>query len=177
MSNILKVCDCVTLYLKDAVKSGDRADKISLYRWEIPQGAYMSNERSQVCTVEVAVGALSTQGLDSILNPSPLSMTLQYINGGYNQHASSGRPVIAITTAGHFTTNSGGSHECHGTGQLLCQARPNYIEIRISNSQVDTAISGDSYELDEGLKLQGCITLKYSYYDAIGTGRNMQGEK
>ena len=176
MSNILKVCDYVTLFLSDATPSGAKADSTSLYRWEIPQGAYMSNERSQVCTVEVTAGSFNHVGNNTAISPAPKSMTIQYINGGYNQHASSGRPVIAFTTASYLSA-AGGSHNCQGTGQLLCQARPNYIEIKILNSRATISTAGDSYELLQTRQLSGCITLKYSYYDAIGTGRNMQSEK
>jgi hypothetical protein len=76
MSNILKVCDYVTLFLSDATPSGAKADSTSLYRWEIPQGAYMSNERSQVCTVEVTAGSFNHVGTNTSLIPAPKSMTL-----------------------------------------------------------------------------------------------------
>ena len=59
-SNVLKVCDYVTLYLSDGKTDADDVTKPSLYRWAIPQGAYMSNERSQVCTVELTAGTLTT---------------------------------------------------------------------------------------------------------------------
>jgi hypothetical protein len=161
-SNVLKVCDYVTLYLKDATKSGDVVDPgtpaddtISLYRWDIPQSAYMSNQRSQVCTVELTNGVIDKDN-DSIVE-SPVAV--QYVNGGYNQHASFGKPVIAVSQYDALI----------GTGALLCQARPQHIEIKI--------LTTERAEIKNVDNLRACFTLKYSYYDAVGTGRDMQHEK
>ena len=107
MSNILKVCDYVTLYLEDGkpIVTGTTVYN-SIYRWEIPQGAWVSNERSQVCTVELTEGAFSTKKIGNA-ESSPRCMIVEYLNGGYNQHSSRGRPVIAVTNSTTLTSTRG----------------------------------------------------------------------
>ena len=166
-SNVLKVCDYITLNLQDAdFTSGEGNNRTSLYRWDIPQSAYMSNQRSQVCTVELSHGCIDVNtnvgGTDGTqVGIVGIPVTLQYVNGGYNQYASkNGKPVIA----GSFNGDT-----LKSTGALLCQARPRMIEIRILRTNREEFLTAHN--------LRASFTLKYSYYDAVGTGRDMQHEK
>ena len=154
-SNVLKVCDYVTLNINDAIV--DATEPKAKYRWNIPQSAYMSNQRSQVCTVEV------TGGVIGYSSTTAKGMSMYYLNNGYNHYSSSGHPVIGSVSKG--TTKS---YSVTGTGQTLTQARPQFINIEFLK-QDQTQITKTN--------LSGCFTLKFSYYDAVGTGRDMQHEK
>ena len=160
-SNVLKVCDYVTLNIRDAI--ADTNDETCNFKWNIHQSAYMSNQRSQVCTVEVTGGVLGCT-LTSVKG-----LCLYYLNNGYNHYSSAGHPAIA---SAYKSTNQ--SYLVTGTGQTLTQARPQFINIEF--------LSEDELQINKtnasGSKiLTGSVTLKFSYYDAVGTGRDMQHEK
>ena len=157
-SNVLKVCDYVSLNLKDAIE--DSTELKANYRWNIPQSAYMSNQRSQVCTVEVTGGVI---GSNIPSETSAYGINMYYLNNGYNHYSSSGHPVIGSVSKG--TTRS---FSVTGTGQTLTQARPQVINIEFLKQDQTQMLK---------TTLSGCFTLKFSYYDAVGTGRDMQHEK
>ena len=154
-SNVLKVCDYVSLNLRDAIE--DSTELKANYRWNIPQSAYMSNQRSQVCTVEVTGGVMGCSNVD------PLGISVYYLNNGYNHYSSAGHPVIGSVFKG--TTKS---YSVRGTGQTLTQARPQFINLEF--------LMQDTTQINKST-LTGSVTLKFSYYDAVGTGRDMQHEK
>ena len=154
-SNVLKVCDYVSLNLADAIV--DATELTANFKWNIPQSAYMSNQRSQVCTVEVTGGVLGcgTSGARGI--------SLYYLNNGYNHYSSAGHPVIGSVSKG-----TSKAYSVEGTGQTLTQARPQVINIEFLNQSTTQLTKAN---------LTGSVTLKFSYYDAVATGQNMQHEK
>ena len=152
-SNVLKVCDYVSLNIAESLKELDT----STYKWDIPQSAYMSNQRSQVCTVEV------TGGVIGCTIENPLGMVIYYLNGGYNHYSSKGHPAI-----GSVSKNTSKGFAVTGTGQTLTQARPQAITLKFVTHLGETLTKN---------QVAGSITLKFSYYDAVGTGRDMQHEK
>tara|TARA_R110002072_G_scaffold145025_3_gene291244 strand:+ start:7397 stop:7906 length:510 start_codon:yes stop_codon:yes gene_type:complete len=162
-SNVLKVCDYVSLNIEEAIV--DTSETKCNFKWNIPQSAYMSNQRSQVCTVEVTGGVLGcTNGVVK-------GVCLYYLNNGYNHYSSAGHPAIA---SAYKSTNQ--SYLVTGTGQTLTQARPQFINIEfLTEDQVQinkVTTGGTATKI-----LTGSVTLKFSYYDAVGTGRDMQHEK
>ena len=151
-SSALKVCDYVTLH------SGDIATTVTngVYTWNIPQ-SYYTNQRSQVCTVEC------TKGVATIPDATDRKATIfAYENNGYNHFSSRGRPVIAY---GHV--NSLNVQELYGCGELLTSARPQQITIKAS-------------KLNQGAvptTTVSSLTLKFTYYNALETARELQSEK
>jgi len=157
----LKVCDYVTVYAQ-----GNSRDADGVYHFDIPN-TYYTNQRSQVCTVEV------TNGMVYSVTTETKACILQYMNGGINHYATGNlRPIIG--NAQKFTA---GSMRITPTGRLLCNARPNHISLKL----LDLVFSGTPAELQlptvTATNLNFVLTLKYSYYDSIETARELQREK
>ena len=150
-SSALKVCDYVTLH------SGDIATTVTngVYTWNIPQ-SYYTNQRSQVCTVEC------TKGVAEIDSNTLKGSIYTYENNGYNHFASGGRPVIA-----YAHVNSVRAHEIQGAGELLTSARPQQISIKITDLSKGVIADATVFSL----------TLKFTYYNALETPRELQSEK
>ena len=144
----LKLCDYVTLNLKDASAPVD-----GVYSWTVPTGSYYSDRRSQVCTVEISGGVLATSSAsDDVL-------LIQYQNGGFN-HFCSGkvRPLIG--------TWSDLDNRATGVGEILVNARPQQISLKIQKVDRDNS---------SGI-LSGSITLKYKYYNSIQSKEQLHSE-
>ena len=163
--NSYSVEDYVTLNARD--KQSILGNVIT---WAIPQ-TYYSNRRSKVCTVECVAGFLAdnqTAGNDGIV--------ISYVNGGQNSFSSGNRePVISIT---HQTTRvSGTNYESHalvGCGQLLTQARPARISLRIETSQ-RTSLGTFTTPPADG-DVQFVICLKFKYYNQLKTASNLEDQ-
>ena len=150
-SSGLKVCDYVTLHSNDKSSLTE-----GVYTWNIPQ-SYYTNQRSQVCTVACA------RGVAVIENSSMKGSIYTYENNGYNHFASSGgRPVIA-----YAHVNSVRAHEIQGAGELLTTARPQQIAIKVTDLAKGDITDATTFS----------ITLKFTYYNAIETARDLQNEK
>ena len=145
-SNALKLCDYVSLCLTDATRVNNE------FSWFIPQ-TYYTNRRSQVSTVEISSGSLhSDDSNDKIL-------MITYEKGGFNQYVSGNtRPIIGYATELE--------HRVMGNGELLVDARPQQIVLKILDDSKD-APSGN---------LSGAITLKFSYYSASQSIDSLQSE-
>ena len=149
-NNGLNLCDYVSLGIANATIATP-ADGI--FEWIIPTGAYYSNRRGQVCTVEISNGALGNANatVDDII-------IIGYENGGFNHYSTgNGRPVIGVCT--------NLDKYVHGTGQLLCDARPQQIRLKIKNADGTTTGS-----------LVGSITLKFQYYNSIQSTEQLHSE-
>ena len=169
--SIYKVCDYITLN----ISSADNIDKYTaadnaLYTWTIPESAYRSTRRGQVCAVEVVSGVFSKkiQGAATIY-----AMNIEYVNGAYNSTCSSkGSPVIA-----HCSTTRQFAYRCHSTGQILCSDRPHHITLGFhSFTNEPTKVGTDKNPFLLAPKLTGSITLKYSYYDVEQTNEYLKSE-
>ena len=150
-SSGLKVCDYVTLHSNDTSSHTE-----GVYTWNIPQ-SYYTNQRSQVCTVTCArrVALIDSNNLKGSI--------YTYENNGYNHFASSGgRPVIA-----YAHVNSVRAHEIQGAGELLTSARPQQISIKVTDLAKVVITATTTFS----------ITLKFTYYNAIETARDLQNEK
>ena len=164
-NNGLNLCDYVTLNILDAT-NGNTPDTVptgGIYEWIIPTGAYYSNRRGQVCTVEISSGAIAsdTSNVDEVIG-------VYYENGGFNHHATgNNRPLIGISTYLDKYVK--------GTGQLLCDARPQQIRLKIVRPDRATAGSPDRREAVTG-NLIGSITLKFQYYNSIQSTEQLHSE-
>ena len=152
-SNGLKLCDYVTLNLE---KSDDYENNVTdIYPWFIPNSAYYSDRRSQVATVEIIAGLLrssETSGVDD-------DLLITYEKGGFNHYTTDNeRPVIGYCTAKDPIIK--------GTGELLVNARPQEIRLKI------TALDGILAAGD----LTGAVTLKFKYYNSIQSSAQLHGE-
>ena len=152
-SNGLKLCDYVTLNLE---KSDDYENNVTdIYPWFIPNSAYYSDRRSQVATVEIIAGLLrssETSGVDD-------NLLITYEKGGFNHYTTDNeRPVIGYCTAKDPIIK--------GTGELLVNARPQEIRLKITTLNRVPA-SGE---------LTGSITLKFKYYNSIQSSAQLHGE-
>ena len=162
-----RVDDYVTLNSRDRESvSGN------VLTWVIPQ-TYYSNRRSQVCTVECTSGIVADNtGLGDVD-----IVVISYENGGQNSYSTSNvAPVIGIssqTVRGTQATYE--SFLIHSTGQLLTQARPNRISLRVESSRRQAlgddinkpAFSTPPNDADD---CQFVITLKFCYYNQLDTG-------
>ncbi len=162
-----RVDDYVTLNARDRESVSN-----NVLTWVIPQ-TYYSNRRSQVCTVEVVTGVVA----DNITNGNVDMVIISYENGGQNSYSSSNvAPVIGIggqTVRG--TTYNDETFSIVPAGQLLTQARPNRISLRVESSRRE-ALGNDSTKPafasppDDVDDCQFVITLKFCYYNQLDTG-------
>ena len=161
-----RVDDYVTLNARDRESvSGN------VLTWVIPQ-TYYSNRRSQVCTVEVVSGAVS----DNIINGTVDMVIVSYENGGQNSYSSSNvAPVIGIACQSVRGTNvNDETFSIAPAGQLLTQARPNRISLRVEDSRrraLGDDINNPAFPAtvtDDDC--QFVITLKFCYYNQLDTG-------
>jgi hypothetical protein len=157
--NVYKVCDYLVLDLRDS----DISDTdTNTYTWFIPDSAYKSNRRSQVATMEVISGGF--QGGADQANV----LFIEFHQGSYNSYSSSKQhPVIGFCRR-QFRSGSNNfkqSYDCVGAGEVLISARPR--EIKLKFVPTETAA---------GATFAGKVCLKFSYYDAVGTGESMAGE-
>ena len=152
-SNGLKLCDYVTLNLEKS--DGYSTNTSDVYPWFIPNSAYYSDRRSQVATVEIIAGVLrssDTTGVDD-------DLLITYENGGFNHYTTNNeRPVIGYYNVVHPLVK--------GTGELLVNARPQEIRLKI------TALDGVLAAGD----LTGSVTLKFKYYNSIQSSAQLHGE-
>lgn len=161
-----RVDDYVTLNARDRESvSGN------VLTWVIPQ-TYYSNRRSQVCTVECTCGSVADNtGVGTVD-----IVVISWENGGQNSYSSSNvAPVIGIA---HQTVRGTGSTDrsylINGTGQILTQARPNRISLRVESS-IRQALGHDinspafSPTVQDG-DCQFVICLKFCYYNQLDTG-------
>jgi hypothetical protein len=168
----LKVCDYLSLFIIDAEKQNNTATSLT-YNWTIPN-SYYTDQRSQVCTVEITNGSLAT----STVGTGVYGFSVQYLNNGsHNQYFSktivkdntltkTSSPVIGY---GHERHNGESVFSVEGNGALLTNARPQNIILKF--------IKHDKTEITEIDVLKGCLTLKFSYYNSIDTARELQHEK
>jgi hypothetical protein len=160
-----RVDDYVTLNARDRESvSGN------VLTWVIPQ-TYYSNRRSQVCTVEVVSGCVA----DNIINGDVDMVIISYENGGQNSYSSSNvAPVIGI--AGQTVRGSNVNYETFSiapVGQILTQARPNRISLRVESSRRVSLgnVNRDAFSPTvSDLDCQFVICLKFCYYNQLDTG-------
>lgn len=140
--------------------------------WVIPNSAYYSNRRSQVCTVECTSGVVTDNtGLGDVD-----IVVISYENGGQNSYSSSNvAPVLGIaqqTVRG--TSVSDESFSITGTGQILTQARPNRISLRVESSfrqALGDDINKPAFSPTvQDTDCQLVICLKFCYYNQLDTG-------
>lgn len=166
--SIYKVCDYITLNISSADNIKDYTPTSNaLYTWTIPESAYRSTRRGQVCAVEVVSGVFSkpTQGTDKIY-----AMNIEYVNGAYNSTCSSkGSPVIA-----HCSSDRASAYHCHSTGQILCSDRPHHITLGFHRFSSTPATDKNPFVLAQ--TFNGSLTLKYSYYDVEQTNEYLKSE-
>jgi hypothetical protein len=161
-----KVCDYITLN----IASADSLETPGQYTWSIPDSAYKSVRRGQICSVEVVSGvfikSLNNAGANYGLN-------VEYVNGSYNSTSSAkGSPIIA-----HCDSARAYTYLCHGAGAILCQARPNRISLAIRSFTANPEADGaNKNPLISGAGFNGSITLKYSYYDVETTNDSLKSE-
>tara|TARA_B110000285_G_scaffold156756_1_gene174894 strand:- start:224 stop:691 length:468 start_codon:yes stop_codon:yes gene_type:complete len=150
MSQGYQVNDYVHLYLTDATRNGD------FYTWVIPS-SYYTNRRSSVCTIESVGGTISTT------SATVKGLVINYVNGAQNSYASGNVPAVLChgyeATAMDFTLTK--------DIQLLVEARPQEVTLKIT---ADTGVSADT------APLKGCLSLKFSYYNALQTGELLHGQ-
>ena len=163
----LKVCDYVTIHAKGTLTT---ANPQQIYEFDIPN-TYYSNQRSQVCTVEVSNGiVLTTQGSATTLIKS---VAVVYLNGGVNHYVSNNlRPII-----GHAQAPVANTLKIYPTGALLCNARPQKVAIQFLELKYNAKGQLTPPPLTTASLFNFMITLKYSYYDSIETARELQREK
>jgi len=179
----LKVCDYVTIHAKgiptvQPAETGAVAitpNPNQIYEFDIPN-TYYSNQRSQVCTVEITSGVVKSS-VGTVKD-----VIIHYLNGGVNHYVSNSlRPVIGnatkrITTTANETTIAH-SMLINPTGALLCNARPQKISIQFMNLTYTGGNLTPPSLTTETQVFNFMITLKYSYYDSIETARELQREK
>lgn len=151
MSHGYQVNDYVHLYLKDATKSGD------FYTWVIPS-SYYTNRRSSVCTVE-SVGGTITSTLATVKG-----IVVNYVNGAQNSYSSGNVPAVLC----HAYTVTPLDYTFTKDIQLLVEARPQQITLKIT---ADNGTPADTAPLTVG-----CLSLKFSYYNALQTGELLHGQ-
>lgn len=159
--NIYKVCDYLVL---DLDHSDITDTTTNTYTWFIPDSAYKSNRRSQVATMEVISGGF--QG--GVIQTNVLF--IEFHQGSYNSYSSSKQqPVIGFCRK-QFRIGTGTSakqsFDCVGAGEVLISARPREIKLKFVPTGTTSA----------GATFAGKVCLKFSYYDAVGTGESMAGE-
>jgi hypothetical protein len=144
--------------------------------WEIPQ-TYYSNRRSNVCTVECSTGVVTDNtGLGDVD-----IVVISWENGAQNSYSSSNAPpVLGIarqTVRGTTTTDE--SFSIIGTGQLLTQARPNRISLRVESARRASlgTVNNPSFSptVQDG-DCQFVITLKFKYYNQLKTASNLDDQ-
>ena len=162
-----RVDDYVTLNARDRESVSN-----NVLTWVIPQ-TYYSNRRSQVCTVEVVSGVVA----ENIINGDVDIVVISYENGCQNSYSSSNvAPVIGIAGQSvRGTTYNDETFSIVPTGQLLTQARPNRISLRVESSRRE-ALGDDinkpafSPNPNNPNDCQFVITLKFCYYNQLDTG-------
>ena len=159
-----KVCDYITLN----IASADSLATIGQYTWSIPDSAYKSVRRGQICSVEVVSGVFMKPTNDG----TNYGFNVEYVNGSYNSTSSTkGSPIIA-----HCDSARAFTYLCHGAGAILCQARPNRISLAIRRFTGTPVTDVDKNPLIDGASFNGSITLKYSYYDVETTNDSLKSE-
>jgi hypothetical protein len=140
--------------------------------WEIPQ-TYYSNRRSNVCTVECSTGVVSDNtGLGTVD-----IVVISYENGGQNSYSSgNASPVLGIAQQ---TSDANETYSIKSTGQLLTQARPNRISLRVESAK--RASLGDANQpafspTVQDTDCQFVITLKFKYYNQLKTASNLDDQ-
>ena len=160
-----KVCDYITLN----IASADSLATIGQYTWSIPDSAYKSVRRGQICSVEVVSGVFMKPADNNTVN---YGFNVEYVNGSYNSTSSAkGSPIIA-----HCDSARASTYLCHGAGAILCQARPNRISLAIRRFTADPEANANKNPLIAGASFNGSITLKYSYYDVETTNDSLKSE-
>lgn len=160
-----RVDDYVTLNARDRESvSGN------VLTWVIPQ-TYYSNRRSQVCTVEVVSGGVA----DNIINGPVDIVVISYENGGQNSYSSSNvSPVIGIATQSVRGSNTNDeTFSIAPAGQILTQARPNRISLRVESSRRVALGSATKKAFASPVNTEDCqfvICLKFCYYNQLDTG-------
>ena len=151
----LKLCDYVTLNFKNTTSptTGDPPVVTNgIFTFDIPNSAYYSDRRSQVSTVEISSGILSSSDVTDI------DLVVSYENGGLNHYTSGNvRPVIGV-----WSTYKG----LENTGELLINARPQQISLKIT--KVNRTPTNGSFT--------GSITLKFKYYNSIQSTAQLHSE-
>ena len=144
--------------------------------WEIPQ-TYYSNRRSNVCTVECTSGVVADNtGLGEVD-----IVVISYENGGQNSYSSSNvAPVIGIssqTVRGTQATYE--SYLIHATGQILTQARPKRISLRVESAKRASLGTDNLPAFSPTVQDTDCqlvITLKFKYYNQLKTASNLEDQ-
>lgn len=150
----LKLCDYVTLNLE--ASEGYTTNSSGIYTWLIPHSAYYSDRRSQVCTVEIIAGILQSDE-DTTVDDELL---IFYEKGGFNHYVTdNNRPAVGYSSA--ITPYVA------GVGELLIDARPQDIRLKITQLDGQTKPTGD---------LTGCVTLKFKYYNSIQSTAQLHNE-
>jgi hypothetical protein len=169
----LKVCDYLSLYILDAEL--ETTTNSLTYKWTIPN-SYYTDQRSQVCSVEITAGALECDDSKNIN-----SLAIAYMNNGsFNQYSSKtilvGAEAVNMTKATapvigygyNLYTGITAMFQAEGSGALLCNARPQTIYMKFIKTNKTEVLENDN--------LTGCLTLKYLYYNALDTARRLQDE-
>jgi len=170
--NSYSVDDYITLNSRDRQSvSGN------VLTWQIPQ-TYYSNRRSNVCTVEVVTGVIS----DNIVNGPVDAVVISYENGAQNSYSSNNAPAV-LGISSQSVRGSSYNDETfliRGSGQLLTQARPNRISLRIESSRRESlgsdtkaAFASPPSDADD---CQFVITLKFKYYNQLKTATNLEDQ-
>lgn len=161
-----KVCDYITLNIASADSLATAT--IGQYTWSIPDSAYKSVRRGQICSVEVVSGVF----MKPTNTGTNYGFNVEYVNGSYNSTSSAkGSPIIA-----HCDSARAFTYLCHGAGAILCQARPNRIPLAIRRFTGTPVTDVDKNPLIAGASFNGSITLKYSYYDVETTNDSLKSE-
>ena len=158
MSQGYAVDDYVHLYIKDATKTDD------FYTWHIP-GSYYTNRRSRVCTVECVGGTIQP----TVAYPSDgfgHGLVINYCNGGQNAF-SSGNVQAALCHASKGSDYDTSFNTTSGI-QILVDARPQQITLKITTAE-GTTVQGT-------VPVHGCLSLKFSYYNALETGEQLHSQ-
>ena len=169
--NSYSVDDYITLNAKDRESvSGN------VLTWAIPQTHY-TNRRSQVCTVEVVSGCVA----DNIINGAVDMVIISYENGAQNSYSSSNAsPVIGIAGQSVRGTNlNDETFSIAAAGQLLTQARPNRISLRVESSRRVALGSANQAAFSPTVNTADCqfaICLKFKYYNQLKTASNLEDQ-
>tara|TARA_R110002153_G_scaffold94328_3_gene227551 strand:- start:465 stop:1007 length:543 start_codon:yes stop_codon:yes gene_type:complete len=170
--NSYSVDDYITLNARDRQSVNG-----NVLTWAIPQ-TYYTNRRSQVCTVEVVSGCVA----ENSVNGSVDMVIISYENGAQNSYSSSNAsPVIGI--AGQSVRGSNVNDETFSiaaAGQLLTQARPNRISLRVESSRRASLGNGTTPAFalvpNDANDCQFVICLKFKYYNQLKTASNLEDQ-
>jgi len=187
-SNIYQPCDHVSLMFTSA----NRISSDSRYRWTIPPD-YFSNQRGSLCTVQLVGGAYSLVTATEHAH----SLVVHYVHGSANaftvgDYAMEGDhfnvatktftraqrshdPVLctgACTTKLKDSSVYNTSGDLKPAGEFLVPARPHEIQLHCQMVNASTKRVEHAPE-----NFGATITLKFTYYDAVGSAVNLHDKQ